>query len=769
MEKSTKKEGGRSPAHTRKSASPSQGGGSGEKAMAWLEGADLTPKALLTHSIDISGLSEVISKLVAAVVSNTKAQEKCRQDCDRCLRAVEDVRRICFDAEGRAKTTTDAVAQLQSDIRSMGTDKVDAQEFGRLRAKTSDEVKGLRERCDQLQQQKVDCNAPQLERDARRHALETVKDYYSVQSREQRQWVERRLEWLGQGLRREDTLTLEKASAQIEKSMQELGQRLQTVAADTDQQLRSQSELVRDVEHRTSRVMDKLREHEKETDDLTQEAHVEAGHVRRDLRALMKAFGISPDELSRDLAAGWDAEEEVDIQRRKALFEVAIARDERRLSQWRAIHFTLPKGYQPPEAPLWRRNDDELASSITQRRAEQEAIFGAAQRELRRRKEALERAVATPAEQAGEWSAWSSEGMIRLLVRLPVFVDLRETVEESIERRILQARDDVTDDLSQQILAQGKDMKTKINATRCVELINEHTGRVFQEQRVMQARLDELGLTKVDTDACHAMMREKADLTVTDKKMDRQNATDMFEFLNAKIEEVAQDSDAAKLVRDLSGGIDDLRRQKLDRNDPEWLAVLGMVSGGGISLSPQMPSTSDRPGSAPMSAFPVQAPLRPGEAIGAAPPFGSSSMVGTPSRQPPATNTPKQETQRALAPQPPAPLTSIAPPPHGGPPPHSQPVTVEGLVARRRHEQQLRERANDPRDMQVAAAQDVRRQREKRRLGDQGDMTDVRRLLGDLGVSADTPQRPSTAAAESMSLSADQMQRPHTSMSRSFA
>eukprot|EP01062_Namystynia_karyoxenos_P070443 TRINITY_DN65815_c0_g1_i1.p1 TRINITY_DN65815_c0_g1~~TRINITY_DN65815_c0_g1_i1.p1 ORF type:complete len:835 (+),score=327.97 TRINITY_DN65815_c0_g1_i1:76-2505(+) len=755
--------------------------------LAWLESAEITPNALMTHSIDVAGLCEVVTKLVTTVVITSKQQERVRQDCDRCMRAVEEARRVGLDAEVRRKAVDDMLAQLQSDMRIVQGDKLEGSEFERVRLEMQKQFKQLEGRCDQLQAQKLDATAPQLERDSRRHALETVKDYYSVQSRELRQWVERRLESLGAGLRKEDQHVLEKASAKVEEALQEMGERVANASAEIDMQLRSQAERVEDGEGRSQAMMQKLRDHERDADVQEAEALSESVAVRREIRSLMRALGVSVGDLAQDLPPSWDAEEEADVERRRTREEAAVAREKSRLQQWKTIHAVQPKApYQPEAAAEWRRADEEMAQLLTQRSAEVEPNFAVALRDCRRRRDSrardLQRDGDARKDLGGTASAWVSDAVVQRLLKLPVLIELRETVEESIAARVNKARDDVVDDLSQQILALGKDMKTKINATRCVELITDNTRRIGEGLRTANARLDEMQISKIGTDHCHDMLKEKADRDVLEKKMDRQTAVDMFEFLNSKIEELAQESEAATLVRQLGAGIDEVRQSKIDKDDPEWLTVLGMCRGGGFQTQQQGPS--ERPGSAPMPAMMARSARQPGDPHVGASPALLASVPRT--VRPPGQRTPGSK--GSAAPAVPSPVHANSPmlgmSAGAAAAPAPTVVSVEELVSRRAQTRLAQARSSESHDMRIAATQDVRRQREQRTLGDAQHMDEIQRLLGDMGLGqkqaaaeeagADSrpiiptppPPRPQTAGGGETSSATVSIPRPHTSMAQ---
>ena len=167
--------------------------------------------------------------------------------------------------------------------------------------------------------------------------------------------------------------------------------------------------------------------------------------------------------------------------------------------------------------------------------------------------------------------------------------------EKTVSTIVGHAMEDINEDLSQETQGIVKDLKTKITSHRCVELIQEHVGDPFaKEKSSVKGKLDHIEQQKVSISQVHEMLRDKADVSVLQTKADRSTLIEMFEFVNSKIGIETSDDVVKKKIRTISNRLDEIQRTKLDKSNPQLMAIFTMVSGNGDQLfqTPAAPAIS---------------------------------------------------------------------------------------------------------------------------------------------------------------------------------
>eukprot|EP01060_Flectonema_neradi_P011681 TRINITY_DN186_c0_g2_i22.p2 TRINITY_DN186_c0_g2~~TRINITY_DN186_c0_g2_i22.p2 ORF type:complete len:159 (+),score=38.88 TRINITY_DN186_c0_g2_i22:44-520(+) len=138
----------------------------------WLESnTTINSNELLTFSFDVSGMTDVMRRLISAVLSSSKATEKAMAETAKCQIMLGEMRHDVFKAKEKCRQLEEEIDKAKQELDLMAERKVCVSDFRSLKELFTAQTLKLQNEQARLETTKLDCDGPQLERDCRKYAL----------------------------------------------------------------------------------------------------------------------------------------------------------------------------------------------------------------------------------------------------------------------------------------------------------------------------------------------------------------------------------------------------------------------------------------------------------------------------------------------------------------------------------------------------------------------------------------------------------------------
>ena len=578
------------------SASPSfDGAKSGSRAGGgppgrWLEAnREVDAASLVQSHLEVSGLTEAIREIVRGVLQNTRGLDRSRAESEKLFRILEDQRRESGLLERRCKDLEEELYLLRKEMKLVHQNNEILQGMQEFREVHEIKVVDLQQECRRIDACKVDSSSPQLETDARRYALDTVKSFFATRNKEVKTWVEKKLQTLRTSMTQDLSESSDGLGREISDVAASLEQALDELRNDAGAQLETHASMLSDCQQKFTAHREKLVATEAAADVTEGAVRRELERARKETRLLYLLFCTTYAELSKRVGAGWDRYTSPDD--RAAARDTARASlqvHEMRAQTWRQVH--KPMEAYGPVQPVQQLAFDTLEADLQKATAKlrEAAEPPESPAEEEQKEEALRRGIA-------QGENVSTEA-VEAVVSSKVFTALRATTDQLVQTLLQQSVEDIREDLSKETQVLGKELKTKVTAAKCVDIIGRQVGEDFaREKQRTDMRFSQLEESKVSVQRVYELLREKSDVTAMDLKADRAAMLQMFEYINNKVGVESSDDVVKKAIRNLNTKVEQLEARKLDSNQPEMTVLFDMLRAGGLT-SLSGPAAAASPG-----------------------------------------------------------------------------------------------------------------------------------------------------------------------------
>ena len=561
----------------------------------WLEtNKDIDAGMLVQTNLEVSGLTEAIREIIKAVLSNTKGLERTREEMDSQHKSLQGVRKEAMHLERRCNELEEEVVTLRRELKVVHENRELMHSFQEFREVHELKMIDLQQECKRIDTAKIDASSPQLESDSRKYALDTVKTFFTSRNKELKTWIEKKVLALRSSVTQDISDTSDNLMKEINATNDTIQEEVVSICSTAEDVKAKHDAMFGDVFGKFCAFHDKIQNMESFCDLTFTDLREADQYARREIRLLYSAFCTTPSALQTKTSPGWEAYTTPDeVTKQTAWDHEQAKRLDHRLAAWKKLHQPMDNFDPQPVLQVdYESRDNELSKKIAKIRDKyadkDQPSYQRALKVDRERNTTLFGKITR-----GEYL---SEEAIAGFIGAKVFAAFRASTDTLISSVMNSVVEDIKDDLAKESAATTKELKTKVNSQKCVQLIQTNVGDAFFEEKEQNdLKFAQMEKTKLSVELAYEMLREKADVSSLAVKVDRTTVAEMFEFINKKVGIESSDDVVKKSIRNINQRIEALQANKLDRTHPELAVVFEMLKCGSFSPPDANSNTTPTP------------------------------------------------------------------------------------------------------------------------------------------------------------------------------
>ena len=305
----------------------------------WLESnAMINANELLTFNFDVSGMTDVIRRLISTVLSSSKSTEKAMAETVKCQRLLGEMKHSVFQAEEKCRQLEEEVEKAKQEINVIAERKVNISDFKGLQELFASQTEEIKNEQARLEASKLDCDGPQLESDCRKYSLDTIKSFYTARNKETRSWVERKIDTLQQGIQQSTDERFAGIDSDIRQTSVLASERLDFAKMELEKHLRLHDNTIFDFSVKISSLVRKVHSVESDIDSQVSNCRILTLHSLTEIRLLSACFGTTYETLRHQMGSSCEGISIADVKLGKSFLESDIQRLHNRLSSWEKVY-----------------------------------------------------------------------------------------------------------------------------------------------------------------------------------------------------------------------------------------------------------------------------------------------------------------------------------------------------------------------------------------------------------------------------------------------